>query len=180
MTVGKKVRYARKKQELTQREIARRTELSISTIKKIEQGNQVPRKITLQKIADALDMSLEELIGSENTEFITLQSNLTKETIVAKTVIIDIIEDHLEINKTLIQDKSLSLDARGLIWTIIYQAQKYGGGVNLKNINDCCVENETKIQMLLNELKEHNYVIKTKSENNCEILLLIDPKSKLL
>lgn len=61
-TLSQKIKYARKKNKITQTELSKRTNLSRNTIVNFETGKRNPRVRDLQKIANALNVSIEELI----------------------------------------------------------------------------------------------------------------------
>ncbi len=54
--IGEHIRTYRKKQSLTQDELAARSGIHVSTIKKYETGLITPKYMNLQKIADALNI----------------------------------------------------------------------------------------------------------------------------
>jgi transcriptional regulator with XRE-family HTH domain len=59
---GEKIRQAREKQDLLQRELAVRAGLPTRTIGRIERGEVDVRLGTLQKIADALGLKIRDLV----------------------------------------------------------------------------------------------------------------------
>lgn len=59
---GKRVKQLRQLRELTQQEFAEKANISISFLGNIERGNKSPTVETLQKMADALDVTLSELM----------------------------------------------------------------------------------------------------------------------
>jgi FMN phosphatase YigB (HAD superfamily)/DNA-binding XRE family transcriptional regulator len=62
--LGKLLQEARKKAGLTQQELCQKAELSYSTLAKIERGAiQAPSIFTIQRIASALGVGLNELVG---------------------------------------------------------------------------------------------------------------------
>ena len=62
-TIGKNIRRYRKKLGLSQDKLSKLAEVAYNTIVKIESGeNQNPTIETAQKIAKALDVSIEDLI----------------------------------------------------------------------------------------------------------------------
>lgn len=63
MKVGKTIKEWRKKRGLSQKELADKTGISLSSIKKYELELRVPKLEQLIKIADVLDMPLYELIN---------------------------------------------------------------------------------------------------------------------
>ena len=60
--LSQKIKYARKKNKITQTELSKKTNLSRNTIVNFETGRRNPRVRDLQKIANALNISIEELI----------------------------------------------------------------------------------------------------------------------
>jgi 8-oxo-dGTP diphosphatase/putative hydrolase of the HAD superfamily len=66
--LGKQLQMARQAGGLTQQQLCQRANLSFSTLTKIERGAiKSPSIFTIQSIADALGVSLDELIGSVNS-----------------------------------------------------------------------------------------------------------------
>ena len=62
--LAKRLKECRKKKGWTQQKLAEKTSLSFNTITKIEQGiGDSPTLKTLIKLADALDVGLDELVG---------------------------------------------------------------------------------------------------------------------
>jgi transcriptional regulator with XRE-family HTH domain len=61
MTIGQTIREARLKKGMTQEELAEKTDISIRTIQRIENGEVDPRSYTLQSIAKVLEINYEEL-----------------------------------------------------------------------------------------------------------------------
>ena len=59
---GQKIRQTREKQDLLQRELADRAGVPVRTIGRIERGEVDVRLGTLKKIADALGLSINELV----------------------------------------------------------------------------------------------------------------------
>ena len=70
MTLGQLIKDLRTKIGMTQEELAEKTDISVRTIQRIENGEVDPRSYTLQKIASALSIDYEELIkvGSDDLE----------------------------------------------------------------------------------------------------------------
>ncbi len=65
MTTGELIRYLRFKKGMTQEELAEKTDISVRTIQRIENGEVDPRSYTLQRIASALEIDYKELIKTE-------------------------------------------------------------------------------------------------------------------
>ena len=68
MTIGEKIKNARKERKMTQKQLAEKSGLIETTIRKYEAGTQNPKLHNLQKIATALDMPLSELISPEEPD----------------------------------------------------------------------------------------------------------------
>ncbi len=63
MDIGKRVRAARKRAQLSQDGLAREAKMSVSAVAQIEQGGRTdPHYSTLEKLAEALNMSVGELL----------------------------------------------------------------------------------------------------------------------
>ena len=60
--IGKKIRLARKKNKLTQEEVAEKVGVHISTLGRIERGESNPPIQTINKIAQALKVKPKELL----------------------------------------------------------------------------------------------------------------------
>jgi len=65
MTIGKIIRDARLKKGMTQEELAEKTDISIRTIQRIENGEVDPRSYTLLSIARVLEIDYEDLVNSK-------------------------------------------------------------------------------------------------------------------
>jgi transcriptional regulator with XRE-family HTH domain len=63
MTFGEKVKALRAKSGLTQEGLARKADVTLSTVRKLEQTNADPSWDTAQRIAKALGVSLDKLAG---------------------------------------------------------------------------------------------------------------------
>jgi transcriptional regulator with XRE-family HTH domain len=67
--IGKKIRHIRLKQNLTQEELGEKANLHYSYIGQMERGDKVPSLKTLNKIAKALNVSLDYVLeGTKNCE----------------------------------------------------------------------------------------------------------------
>ncbi len=64
----KEIRCSRKKQGLSQEKLAKMSGLSRYTIMNFESGKRDPRIRDLRKIANALNVSIEELISEKEQE----------------------------------------------------------------------------------------------------------------
>jgi transcriptional regulator with XRE-family HTH domain len=65
MTVGQRIQNARKMAGLTQKELGQRMGLSYQSIAQWENGLRKPKKETIEKLADALCVSIDTLTGRE-------------------------------------------------------------------------------------------------------------------
>ena len=63
--LGEKIKYYREKRGLSQKELAKRTFMTVSKLNEIENGTIVYQFWTLQKIAKAFDVDLTELLKFE-------------------------------------------------------------------------------------------------------------------
>lgn len=63
MTTGEYIRKIRQEKGLSQKELGKKFGVSQQMIGQWENGNSIPKMETLQKIADALDTSVAELMG---------------------------------------------------------------------------------------------------------------------
>ena len=63
MTIGERIKKARKENGLTQKELAEKTGLSIGTVQGYEQRKYNPKRASLEKIASALEVTAVELLG---------------------------------------------------------------------------------------------------------------------
>ena len=68
MDTGKLIKELRIKKGLTQEELAERTEVSVRTIQRIENGDVDPRAYTLQMIAKALEVDFSLFVEKEDKE----------------------------------------------------------------------------------------------------------------
>jgi transcriptional regulator with XRE-family HTH domain len=60
MTIGQFIKETRLRKGLTQEELAEKTDISVRTIQRIENGEVDPRSFTLQTIASVLEINFEE------------------------------------------------------------------------------------------------------------------------
>ena len=65
MKTGQLIKELRLKKGITQEDLAAKTEISVRTIQRIENGEVDPRAYTLQSIASALEVDFEMLINCE-------------------------------------------------------------------------------------------------------------------
>lgn len=66
MTLGKQVRKLRQDRELSQEQLAAKANLTHATVSRIERGAHEGTMRTIRKLAKALGVSAEELIGGAN------------------------------------------------------------------------------------------------------------------
>ena len=76
MTTGQRIRDARKAAGLTQKELAQRLGLSFQSVAQWENDLRNPKIETLQKIAEALEISPEKLFGSREERILCIQKTL--------------------------------------------------------------------------------------------------------
>lgn len=63
MPIREKLKALRKQRGMSQTELAYKAGVHVATIRRAEQGLATPRGGALVKIADALDCSVDELVG---------------------------------------------------------------------------------------------------------------------
>ena len=65
MTTGERIRNARKRAGMTQKELADRLGVQFQNVSSLERDERSPKFETLKKIAAALDVSVGELLGTD-------------------------------------------------------------------------------------------------------------------
>ncbi|MDH7445530.1 helix-turn-helix domain-containing protein [Aquimarina sp. 2201CG14-23] len=80
IVLGEKISAIRKSKGLSQEALAEKSNVSLSTIQRIEKGIVNPRPFTLKTLADTLELNLSELIpiDSETQHTITKKSSLKR------------------------------------------------------------------------------------------------------
>ena len=68
MTIGEKIRAARKERKMTQKQLSEKSGIIETTIRKYEAGSQNPKLNNLQKIATSLDVPLYDLVSPEEPD----------------------------------------------------------------------------------------------------------------
>jgi transcriptional regulator with XRE-family HTH domain len=65
--LSEQIKKFRKEKNMTQQELAEKSGLSFTALTKIEQGKAIkPRIQTIEKLADALNVSIDKLVGLKN------------------------------------------------------------------------------------------------------------------
>ena len=64
-TMPDRIRESRKKQKLTQQELADKVKVSLMTVLRWEKGERIPRADEINRIAEALNVSASYLMGGE-------------------------------------------------------------------------------------------------------------------
>lgn len=77
--LGSRLSALRKKRGLTQRDLARRINKSVSAISSYESNTQVPPTDVLESIACVLNVSLDYLVGFEHNEIYSTKSLSTEQ-----------------------------------------------------------------------------------------------------
>jgi transcriptional regulator with XRE-family HTH domain len=72
-TIGKRVKRERNLKKMKQRELAEMTNIGITSLSKIENGKFTPKIEDLEKIAKALKIDFDYLVGSSNTKDQTMK-----------------------------------------------------------------------------------------------------------
>jgi transcriptional regulator with XRE-family HTH domain len=70
MTLGEKIKFARIKKSISQLELSDKAGTHQKNISKYEKDAVIPSATTLKKIADALEVSTDYLLGNENQDSI--------------------------------------------------------------------------------------------------------------
>jgi transcriptional regulator with XRE-family HTH domain len=73
--LGKRIKGRRTAQKINQKDLAAQAEVSPSAVNQYEKGEKVPSTSTLVKLAEALDVSSDFLLGASNKEEIFLNRN---------------------------------------------------------------------------------------------------------
>jgi len=99
---GRMVRDARKRAQLTQRELAAKSGIPQETIARIERGRANPRVTTLDRLLEACDYGLESMprlgIGVDRTQIRELLK-LTPSERLARAMVVD--EEHVAFRRSL-------------------------------------------------------------------------------
>jgi len=99
---GRMVRDARKRAQLTQRELAAKSGIPQETIARIERGRADPRVTTLDRLLEACDYGLESMprlgIGVDRTQIRELLK-LTPSERLARAMVVD--EEHVAFRRSL-------------------------------------------------------------------------------
>jgi len=99
---GRMVRDARKRAQLTQRELAAKSGIPQETIARIERGRADPRVTTLDRLLEACDYGLESMprlgIGVDRTQIRELLK-LTPSERLARAMVVD--EEHVAFQRSL-------------------------------------------------------------------------------
>ena len=72
MTIGERIKKARKDKEMTLQQVADIMDCSPQMISQYENNKRKPKLTTIRRIATALDVTTSELIGSEGTAALAL------------------------------------------------------------------------------------------------------------
>ncbi len=76
--LGKRIQELRKLNGITQEELADKTNLSVRTIQRIENGETDPRNFTLQAIAEALNVEIKDLVDEAQKEHPVVDESYVK------------------------------------------------------------------------------------------------------
>jgi len=68
MTIGERIKETRKEKGMTQKQVGEKCGMPDSAVRKYESGSIIPKNTTLQRIADALDVSIGYLQGYESKD----------------------------------------------------------------------------------------------------------------
>ena len=79
MTIGEKIRNKREDMDLSQRDIAKLIPMNQSNYSKIESGTQEPNLQQLTRIAEILEVSIDDLLDINHQELVEKKINEIKE-----------------------------------------------------------------------------------------------------
>ena len=112
--IAENITRRRKELNMTQRELADKLNVSDKTVSRWETGKQIPDALTMQDIARALDMSVAELYGVDDTA-VCEQKNQGDKTALYKKIkrifLIGLTSD-LETTKEIIKDMATIVIAK--------------------------------------------------------------------
>lgn len=84
------LREGRLSKGFTQKELSERSNISIRSIQRIENGEIIPRSHTLKTLAGILELSFEEFMKSARKQNITIQENEDVETSSASSSVLNV------------------------------------------------------------------------------------------
>ena len=103
--IGKRIRLYRKMKHITQEELAKKVGVAAPTITRYETGDRQPSIRQIRKIASALDVSIDELIGMGQVEQ-EAPKEQKEETNLAKKEVMELLEQ-IEDEKALTRIKHM-------------------------------------------------------------------------
>jgi len=107
------IQYLRTRKSMSQRQLASRVKLSVSTIRSVEKGKSLPRLNTLQKLAKAFNYSLDELLSTDlKSQAETIPENLNGSKIRILPIMVD--EESQQEKVSLVPVKAVAGYVRGL------------------------------------------------------------------
>ena len=65
MTTGEKIRTVRQLRNMTQKQVGQKCGINEANLRKYESGRQIPKLDTLKRIAEAMDVGVEDLVSDE-------------------------------------------------------------------------------------------------------------------
>ena len=65
MTTGEKIRTVRQLRNMTQKQVGQKCGINEANLRKYESGRQIPKLDTLKRIAEALNVGVEDLVSDE-------------------------------------------------------------------------------------------------------------------
>ncbi|KHO39104.1 DNA-binding protein [Clostridium tetani] len=137
--IGEKIQKLRKEKNLSLRALAEKAGISKSTLSDIENGNTNPTTNTLNKLATALNVSLEDLFKSEpitkeklkewDEKYLNLKEESTpyksdKITDIKKAMDLILSQDSLMLNGEILSDESKMALANAIKMGLAYAEQK--------------------------------------------------------
>lgn len=132
MNLGEKIKYYRNQLNLSQEQLAQKSELSRNAIYNYENDKRVPTMDILIKISNALDVDIEELIGREKIIYSDAMKEIEK-----------LIEKYPE------HESEITETVDNLSWCIFYIYMKKGC-----NNRDIAKSNMKYLNKLLSKIRE--------------------------
>lgn len=134
MSIGANIKRIRKSKRLTQEKLSEITQISMASIQRYESGKRQPNIQTINKIADALGMPLNELLGnSVKTNDIGIKIN-------------ELLEVNISNNTG--AEKNISEMTINELYDLIYELRNKIS--SLEDLNATLIENMEKIKKLVN------------------------------
>lgn len=190
MTIGENIKKYRKINNITQKDLAEKLNVTIRTIQNYESNNREPKIDTLKSIANILNISLNELLYDKNIEEdIVINTNKKYYEKLSNQELINLIDcgdiNKKKLEEILKKEKDIFLKDLSRVMPTEYIVQHYINKINTLTKDDLInLSNEILIygETLLNTFIDTEYTPKIKdllSKLN-ESYLIIEEQDKLI